>query len=64
MHQFPQAGKSIHALCSHMSVLDFLTEPPPPPVDYLDTDARDVTFVKVAGPIGERAAVEEYLACG
>jgi hypothetical protein len=42
----------------------FSDRAPPPPVDNLDTDARDVTIVKVVGPVGERAAVEEYLTCG
>jgi hypothetical protein len=28
MDQCPQGGKSVHALYSHMSTLEFLTEPP------------------------------------
>lgn len=61
IHQSPHGGKNVYALCSHMSALDFLTEPP---VDYIDTDVGDVAFVRATCVIGGRDAIEEYLACG
>jgi hypothetical protein len=60
VHQCSQGGKSIHALRSHMSTLEFLTEPP---VDYPDTDAGDVTFIKATDTIRGRDVMEEYLSC-
>jgi hypothetical protein len=56
----PQGGKSMCALRSHRSALEFLMEPP---VNYPDTDVGDVAFVKATGAIGDHDAVEEYLAC-
>jgi hypothetical protein len=43
LHICPEGGKSSHALHSHMSTLDFLTEPP---VNCSDTDCGDAAFVK------------------
>jgi hypothetical protein len=51
----------VHALCSHMSVLDFRTEPP---FNCADNDSGDITFVWVTKFIGGRDAIEEFLACG
>jgi hypothetical protein len=60
MHVCPQGGKSVHALCSDMSALELFTELP---VDCLDTNAGDVTFVKATGTIGGHDAVQDHLAC-
>jgi hypothetical protein len=57
---FARRGESVHALRSHMSVLEFLTEPR---INCHDSDVGDVAFVKAAGAIRGRDSVEEYMAC-
>jgi hypothetical protein len=61
VHVCPQGGKSIHALHSHMSLLEFLTEPL---INCPNSDKGGVAFVKSTGFIWGRDAIEEYLACG
>jgi hypothetical protein len=59
VHVSRQGGKSVHALRSHMSALEFLMEPL---VNCLDTDLADVAFIKATSVIRGRDAVE-YLSC-
>jgi hypothetical protein len=49
VHVCPQGGKSIHALHSHMSALEFLTEPP---INCPNTGTGDAAFVKATSSIG------------
>jgi hypothetical protein len=49
VHVCSQGGKSVHALHSHMSGLDFRTEPP---FDCIDDDSGDVLFVRATKFIG------------
>jgi hypothetical protein len=58
VYRSPHGGNCIHALCSYVSALDYLTEPA---VNYLDTDANDVAFVQATGIIRDSDAVEEFL---
>jgi hypothetical protein len=51
----------VHVLCSHISALEFLTEPP---ISCPNSDSRDVAFVKATSAIGGCDVVEEDLACG
>jgi hypothetical protein len=48
MHVCPQGGKSVHALRSRMSALEFLTGST---VKCPDTDVGDVAFIKATGAI-------------
>jgi hypothetical protein len=55
-----EGGKSVHALRSRMSALDYTMEPK---VKCLDKNASDDSFVRAAATIGGHDAVEEFLAC-
>jgi hypothetical protein len=60
IHRSPEGGKSIYALHSHMSALDYLVETL---VNCLDTDSNDVTFVRAMTMIGGHDTIKEFLAC-
>jgi hypothetical protein len=53
-------GKSVYALHSCMTTLDFSMDPP---FECVDDDSEDIAFVHVMCLIGGWDAVEEYLAC-
>jgi hypothetical protein len=55
-----EGGKSVFALHSQMSELDYAVEPE---VECSDDDPNDATFIWAATTIGGRYVVEEYLAC-
>jgi hypothetical protein len=55
-----EGGKSVHALHSQMSVLDYAIEPK---VECLDNDPNDAAFVRATATIGGRDGVEDYVAC-
>jgi hypothetical protein len=55
-----EGGKSVHALHSRMSMLDYAVEPE---VECLDNDPNDTAFIQASTTIGGRNAIEEYLAC-
>jgi hypothetical protein len=55
-----EGGKSVFALHSWMSELDYAVEPE---VECSDDDPNDVAFIRVTTTIGGRDAVEEHLAC-
>jgi hypothetical protein len=61
LHPCPHDGKTVHALRSHMSTLNFHTKP-----ISSDTaqDLNDDAFVWVSKNIGGQDAVEECLPCG
>jgi hypothetical protein len=61
LHPCPRGGKTIHALRSHMSALNFRTKP-----ISSDTaqDLNDDAFVWASQNIRGRDAVEEFLSCG
>jgi hypothetical protein len=60
-HPCPRDGKTVHALCSHMSALNFRTKP-----ISSDTaqDLNDDAFVWASQNIRDRDDVEEFLSCG
>jgi hypothetical protein len=58
--QSSRGGKSIYAMHSQMSELDYAIEPE---VECPDNDPNDVTFVRVTATIKGRDAIEEYVAC-
>jgi hypothetical protein len=51
--------KSVFALRSHMSVLDYIIEPE---VECPDNDVNDIAFIRAAATIGGCDAMEEFLA--
>jgi hypothetical protein len=51
----------VYVLHSYMIGLCFVTNPP---FDCPDEDVSDATFVKATCTIGERGAMEEYMARG
>jgi hypothetical protein len=53
-------GKTVYALRSQMSELDYAINPE---VEYPDNDPNDATFVRVTATIGGHDAIEEYVAC-
>jgi hypothetical protein len=53
-------GKSVYALHSRMSVLDYMVELE---VECPGDDANDAAFVHATTTIGGREAVEEFMAC-
>jgi hypothetical protein len=53
-------GKSVYALHSWMSELDYAVEPE---VECLDKDPNDAAFVRATTTIGGRDAIKEYVAC-
>jgi hypothetical protein len=55
-----EGGKSMYALHSRMSELDYTIEPK---VECPDNDPNDAAFVRVTTTIRGRDAVEEYVAC-
>jgi hypothetical protein len=60
-HRSSEGGKSVFALCSRMSVLDYEVEPL---VDCPDTDVNNVAFIWATTTLRGHAAAEEFLACG
>jgi hypothetical protein len=58
--QSSEGGKSVYALHSRMSELDYAIEPE---VECLDDDPNDVAFVRATTTIGGHDAVEEYIVC-
>jgi hypothetical protein len=60
LHACSQGGKSVHALRSHMSYLNFRTKPS---FNCADDDLSDDTFVWASKHIGGRDIVEEFIAC-
>jgi hypothetical protein len=61
LHPCPRGGKTVHALRSHMSALNFCTKP-----IASDTaqDLNDDAFVWASQNIRGRDDVEEFLSCG
>jgi hypothetical protein len=57
----PERCKGVYALHSHMTELNFVTDPP---FDCPDDEVNDAAFVKPTHMISGRDAVEEYMACG
>jgi hypothetical protein len=55
-----EGGKSVHALHSWMSELDYSVEPD---VECLDNDPNDAAYVQATATIKGCNAVEEYVAC-
>jgi hypothetical protein len=55
-----EGGKSMYALHSQMSTLDYVVEPE---VDCPDDDPNDASFVRATATIGVRDVVEEFSAC-
>jgi hypothetical protein len=55
-----KGGKSVHALHSWMSELDYAVEPK---VECLDNDPNDAAFIQATATIRGRDAFEEYVAC-
>jgi hypothetical protein len=60
-HRSSEGGKSVFALRSQMSVLDYEVEPA---VHCLDNDVNDATFVWTTTMIRGHDVVEEFLECG
>jgi hypothetical protein len=58
--QSSEGGKSVHALHSWISALDYAVEPE---VECQDDDPNDVAFIRATATIGGNNAVEEYVAC-
>jgi hypothetical protein len=61
LHPCPQGGKTIHALRSHMSTLNF---PMKPSIQDSVEDLSDDAFLWACKNIGGRDAVEEFMSCG
>jgi hypothetical protein len=61
LHPCPRGGKTIHALRSHMSALNFCTKP----ISSNTTqDLNDDGFIWASQNIGGQDVVEEFLSCG
>jgi hypothetical protein len=58
--QSSEGGKSMFALHSQMSELDYAVKPE---VECSDDDPNDAAFVRAMATIGGRDVVEEYVAC-
>jgi hypothetical protein len=54
-------GKTVHALRSHMSALNFRMKPS---VSYSIPDLNDDALIWASQNIGGRDAVEEFVSCG
>jgi hypothetical protein len=61
LHSCLRGGKTIHALCLHMSDLNFCTKPS---VQDSVEDLNDDAFVLACKNIGGRDIVEEFMSCG
>jgi hypothetical protein len=59
-HQSAEGGKSIYALQTRLSALDYQVEPS---VNCPDADSNDATFVRAAVMIGGHHAMGEFLVC-
>jgi hypothetical protein len=55
-----EGGKSMHALHSRMSELDYAIEPK---AECPNNDPNDAIFIRATGTISGRDAVQEYVAC-
>jgi hypothetical protein len=55
-----EGGKSMHALHSRMSELDYAIEPE---VECPDNDPNDIVFVRATATIRGHDTIEEYVAC-
>jgi hypothetical protein len=57
----PRGGKTIHALRSHMSALNFCTKPS---VQDFGVDVSDDAFVWASRNVRGGDTVEEFVSCG
>jgi hypothetical protein len=55
-----EGGKSVYALHSRMSTLDYIVEPE---VECPEDDANNAPFIRAITTLGGRDAVEEFVAC-
>jgi hypothetical protein len=59
VHQSSVGGKTVHALHSYMTELEYLMEPP---YNCTDDDVNDKGFVHATTIIGGHDAIEEFMA--